>query len=102
MNVEDTSQELITANQTALNKRQSCDTQTDSTMNIHNTKTNFAPYTVKCEKLLSSTGEQIEMFIRTRNFCIVNAIKRITQDDTSWMILHDLLIMQKLAECWLI
>ena len=78
-------------------------------MSIPNMKTKVPQNTVKSKKLLLFTGKQIKLLIQTRNICIVIAISKgnprclsINLVDTLWMMLHDLLIVQNLAEWWLI
>ena len=78
-------------------------------MSIPNMKAKVSQYTLKSKKLLSFTGEQIKLLIQTRHICIVIAISKdnprclpINLVDTSWLMLCDLLIVQKLAKWWLI
>ena len=66
-------------------------------------------YTVNSTKLQSFTEEQGNSKSRPQNICIVIAISKdnprclpINLVDTSWMMLPDLLIVQKLAEWWFI
>ena len=94
--VDDTSHEMITTNQFGVKKQNKTKTITTTTtttttnktimwhlnwsgnsmMSIANIKINISQYSVKSEKLLSCTGEQIKLLIQTKNICIVIAINK--------------------------
>ena len=76
---------------------------------VYSMKTKVSQYTVNSTKLQSFTEEQGNSKSRPENICIVIAISKdnprclpINLVDTSWMMLPDLLIGQKLAEWWFI